>query len=116
MPKRLRPVEAKRSEHWLRVAVNDVPNRLDECVARTFQWDTPDKIHWLSPLPNDQFAEYYDQAFLERLGLSELRVSLGSFWPASGPRWDGLGKTASGEVILVAAKAHIDEVVDFKSW
>jgi len=115
MPKRRRPAAAKRSERWLRVAVNEAPERLNERVASTFRWDKSHQIRWLSPLANDQFAEYYDQSFLDRLGLSELRVPLGNFWPASGPRWDGLGKTESGKVILVEAKAHIDEVVDFRS-
>jgi len=69
----------------------------------------------LSPIRSDDYAEYFDQSFLERLGLSDLKVPLHDFWPASGPRWDGLAKTSDGKVVLVEAKAHIDESVDFRS-
>lgn len=68
-------------------------------------------IEWVSPLRSDEFAEYYDAAFLERLGLGHLAPALSAFWPDSGPRWDGLATTATGEVILVEAKAHLDEMI-----
>ena len=42
--------------------------------------------------------------------------TLSEFWPKSGPRWDGLARTeADGKLILVEAKAHIEEAVDFRS-
>jgi hypothetical protein len=68
-------------------------------------------IHWLSPLKDDDFAEYSDQAFLERLGIALERRPLGSFWPKGGPVWDALAKTDRRQVILVEAKAHIPELV-----
>jgi len=34
MPRRTRPPEAKRSEHWLRVMVRDYPDVLDAAIAR----------------------------------------------------------------------------------
>jgi len=42
-------------------------------------------------------------------------VPLQAFWPAVGPRWDGLARTTSGKVILVEAKAYIEEAVDYAS-
>lgn len=115
MPRRSRPATTQRSEHWLRVAVNEHTAELNKRVSATLGLDPGDDIKWLSPLRSDGFAEYFDQEFLDRLGLDDLRVPLRDFWPKSGPRWDGLAKTASGKVMLVEAKAHIEEAVDFRS-
>jgi hypothetical protein len=38
-------------------------------------------------------------------------VSLASFWPRRGPRWDGLGRTLRGQPLLIEAKAYIEEAV-----
>jgi len=114
MPRRQRLPDAKRSEHWLRLMVREYPDVLGSAVADAFGWPKT-VINWRSPLQNDDYAEYYDQAFLDRLGVEELTVPLEEFWPTSGPRWDGLANTADGKLILVEAKAHIDEVVDFRS-
>jgi hypothetical protein len=114
MPRRDRPHNTHRSEHWLRVAINEVPSRFNAQVARVFAWEEAN-IEWLSPVMDDDYAEYYDAAFLEGLGISSLRIPLGSFWPAGGPRWDGLGRTSDGKLILVEAKAYIEEAVDYRS-
>ena len=68
------------------------------------------RITWLSPLEGDAFAEYRDYSFLTLIGHPELGVALADFWPEQGPQWDALGRTDSGEIILVEAKAHIDEM------
>ncbi len=114
MPRRPRPQEAKRSEHWLRVMVHEHSDLLDTAIAEAFGWrDTV--IVWRSPRKDDDYAEYYDEAFLDRLGVDGLAMPLDEFWPKSGPRWDGLARTKDGKLILVEAKAHIDEAVDFRS-
>jgi hypothetical protein len=59
---------------------------------------------------DDEFAEYRDKAFLRRIAHLELADALASFWPARGPQWDALGRTDTNEIILVEAKAHIDEM------
>jgi hypothetical protein len=33
------------------------------------------------------------------------------FWPLDGPQWDALGRAASGEAVLVEAKAHVAELL-----
>lgn len=114
MPRRSRPPTTKRSEHWLRVMVNDHTNCLNDCISRAFEWGTTN-IEWRSPIRNDDYAEYYDQEFLERLGVNDLRMPLQEFWPKSGPRWDGLACTQEGKLILVEAKAYIEEAVDYRS-
>lgn len=115
MPRRTRPAETTRSEHWMRVAANEKRRLLDASVVSTFRWNESEAIQWLSPIKEDGFAEYFDSAFLKRLDLPDLRVPLSRFWPARGPRWDGLAKTQSGKVLLVEAKAHIEEAVDYRS-
>ncbi len=114
MPRRSRPPSTKRSEHWLRVMVNDYPKYLNDCIAKAFGWDST-CIEWRSPLRDDDYAEYYDQEFLERLGVNDLRMPLHEFWPKSGPRWDGLARARDGKLILIEAKAHIEEAVDYRS-
>ena len=84
-------------------------------VKEAFGWDGAEEIVWLSPLASDNYAEYYDQDFLDKLEVKNLAVPLDDFWPASGPRWDGLAKTKSGKLLLVEAKAYIEEGVDFES-
>ncbi|NMQ06847.1 hypothetical protein E4Q08_17125 [Candidatus Accumulibacter phosphatis] len=115
MPRRTRPATTQRSEHWLRVAVNQYEVVLNQRVQTALGIDATDTIEWLSPVRSDDFAEYFDQEFVDRLGLGELDVPLNDFWPKSGPRWDGLARTKSGKLILVEAKAYIEEAVDYKS-
>lgn len=116
MPRRTRPPETERSEHWLRVAVNEHTDALNSRVREVFGWQPDEQVEWISPIVSDDYAEYYDQEFLEKLGRHDrdLKVSLASFWPRSGPRWDGLAKTKnSGKIILVEAKAYVEEAVDY---
>jgi hypothetical protein len=115
MPRRLRPAQSQRSEHWLRVAVNERTDVLNFHVRQTLHLAANDPIEWLSPIAEDAFAEYYDEAFLERLKVAPILTPLHEFWPESGPRWDGLARTQSGKLIIVEAKAYVEEAVDFKS-
>jgi len=115
MPRRTRPSQTERSEHWMRVAVNECTEALNARIAELFGWGSGESIHWLSPVVEDEYAEYFDGEFLQRLGLPPLAVSLSTFWPASGPRWDGLAKTSSGKILLVEAKAYVEEAVDYRS-
>jgi hypothetical protein len=98
----------------MRVAAAE-PLELNKRIREEFAWSSEERIEWLSPVKSDQFAEYYDDAFLKLLKVSNLRVPLRKFWPSSGPRWDGLARTDCGKMILVEAKAHIDECIDLGS-
>jgi hypothetical protein len=68
-------------------------------------------IIWLSPLREDEYAEYRDDTWLKRLSIELPKPSLKDFWPPRGPQWDGFGRTRSGKVILLEAKANIPEIV-----
>lgn len=115
MPRRDRPNTTQRSEHWMRIAANDDSEALNHKIRTLFGWSPDEKIKWLSPIMEDEYAEYYDQEFLDRLGITDLEIPLSSFWPKSGARWDGLARTSSGKILLVEAKAYIEEGVDYKS-
>lgn len=115
MPRRERPAEITRSEHWMRLAANDAAGLINQKIKLAFGWDDQESIEWRSPLKSDDYAEYYDETFLERLGISDLEVPLADFWPRSGPRWDGLARSESGKLILLEAKAYPEEAVDGSS-
>lgn len=68
-------------------------------------------IDWLSPLAEDDYAEYRDAAFIKRLGIDKLEVSLNEFWPRMGPQWDALGKSNNDIILLVESKANIPEII-----
>lgn len=101
---------ARGSLRWIRSAVNEhvaILNHEIEVACGLKQ----SGIEWVSPLAEDDHAEYGDQDFLDRLGIALPNRALSDFWPNRGPQWDALGRAAAGEVILVEAKANIPEVV-----
>jgi hypothetical protein len=103
------PDSARRSQRWMQFFVNDQPAILNHAIRRATGIAKKTEINWRSPLREDRFAEYFDQAFLDRLGISADKVPLKKFWPKGGPHWDGLALTSANEVILVEAKANIVE-------
>jgi hypothetical protein len=100
-----RPAEARGSEKWMRRAA--ATGALDQALLK--RMGGPGPINWRSPRADDDFAEYRDDSFLERVGLSHLSAQLRDFWPRSGPQWDALGMSSRGDVLLVEAKAHVRE-------
>lgn len=99
------------SKKWVQTLVNKRPELLGNTIRDSFGLDPDESISWCSPLEEDEYAEYRDNAFLDRLCVSLDRVSLGEFWPRGGPQWDALGKGEEGKIFLVEAKAHIGELV-----
>ena len=97
------------SQKWLQLCASEFPLVLSEPVARSISV-VPVSVTWLSPIESDDFAEYRDSDFLEKLGVSLNTRSLLEFWPKGGPVWDGLGRTENGDLLLVEAKAHIGEI------
>jgi hypothetical protein len=99
----------------MRVAANDAAALVSHRIRSAFRWSEQQSLEWRSPLTNDGYAEYFDESFLERLGVSNLKLPLATFWPKSGPRWDGLARTEGGKLVLVEAKAYPEEAVDGSS-
>ena len=102
------------SQHWLRLTVANAPKLLADALRGPLGLDDRNELEWLSPVAGDpygDYAEYRDMAALRRLGVPELRHPLSDFWPRRGPVWDGLARTARGDLLFVEAKAHISELV-----
>jgi hypothetical protein len=102
------PIGTAGSLMWIQRAVNQRPKMIEKQILSSIPGATG--IEWLSPLANDDYAEYRDSDFLHRIGQGHVADRLATFWPERGPQWDALGRTDTGEVILVEAKAHIDEM------
>lgn len=105
------PGKARGSLRWIREAVNNHPELLNRTIINSGRLPTQTSIEWVSPLVSDEYAEYRDESFLEMLEIELGRVPLNDFWPRLGPQWDGLARTADGQVLLVEAKANVPEVV-----
>jgi hypothetical protein len=94
---------------WIQKAVNEAePRSLDSLILPHLNGAL--KLQWCSPLTKDEFSEYRDNAFLNRIGAGNLSAALQEFWPSRGPQWDGLAVSDAGDVLLVEAKAHINEL------
>ncbi|MBN1843810.1 MAG: hypothetical protein JW883_16210 [Deltaproteobacteria bacterium] len=101
----------KGSLKWIQKAVNDRPDLLDLAIKKALILPASANIEWVSPLKNDEYAEYRDGAFLKRLGVELKRRPLKDFWPAQGPQWDALGRIDGKAYFLVEAKAHVAEII-----
>jgi hypothetical protein len=101
----------KGSQKWIQKLVNGKQQLLDSLIGSNNFVSENDHIQWLSPLKEDGYAEYRDEACLNLFGVNLKAYSLGDFWPKNGPQWDALGKSASGKLFLVEAKSHIPELI-----
>lgn len=94
----------------IQVLVNRFPNMFTNKIEEKIVIKS-DRIDWVSPLKDDDYSEYRDSGFIEKLGIQNLKISLSAFWPKRGPQWDALGRGNGKEYFLVEAKANIDEMV-----
>ncbi|MEM2111494.1 MAG: hypothetical protein QXX08_06415 [Candidatus Bathyarchaeia archaeon] len=101
----------KGSQKWIQILINDKPQILNKHIWNAFNFSRNEDIQWLSPLRNDDYAEYRDQAFLKLLNVKLEKLPLRDFWPKGGPQWDALGRSTSGKLFLVEAKSHIRELI-----
>jgi len=110
MARHPQPSDGRGSLRNIQVLVNRNPALLTDKIKERLKIELSD-ITWVSPLKDDEYAEYRDGDFLKRLGLGELKVPLNHFWPEKGPQWDALGKGSDDEVFIVEAKANIPELL-----
>ncbi len=96
---------------WIQRAVNERPEYLNRMVREACNIPGDEAIEWVSPLADDEWAEYRDTDFLDRLDIQLRTRPLHDFWPRRGPQWDALGRTGGGAVLLVEGKANIPELV-----
>jgi hypothetical protein len=111
MSRREQGLAERGSQKWLQILVNQRPEIIDQVLSDRLGLAPDEWVHWLSPLKNDNYAEYSDGEFLAKLAIRLDIVPLQSFWPQGGPVWDALAKTDRGDLILVEAKSHIAELV-----
>ena len=97
------------SQRWLQIAVNRCPDVIDDAISKAMGLDQDETIEWRSPLESENFIEYRDHTFLERLEINPRHRQLSDFWPRLGPVWDGLARTSAGRSLLIEAKANIPE-------
>jgi hypothetical protein len=103
--------EPRGSLKWIRKLVNERPELIDSQLRAALLRPPDTRIEWVSPLESDEYSEYCDGVFLKKLGVRPRIQSLSAFWPKGGPHWDGLARTNDGGVILVEAKANVDEIL-----
>ena len=111
----IQPQGARGSLKWIQALVNQRSHLLNRQVRESCCLEPDEAIEWVSPLADDQYAEYRDAAFLRRLCVELGHRPLREFWPRNGPQWDALGRTDQGAVFLVEAKANIPEFVSSAS-
>lgn len=107
MPGKSQGPASRGSRKWLQALVNRCPELIEQELAGRLGLGPAERVHWLSPLEQDNYKEYRDQAFLDRLAIRPDAPPLASFWPRLGPVWDGLARTDRGDLLLVETKAHI---------
>jgi len=108
-----KPLVVKGSMRWIQQSVNIKQAVLDAAIRDELSLPGDSPLEWISPVSTDEYAEYSDQEFLDRLGIKLSKTPLKSFWPERGPNWDALARTKTDPptVFLVEAKAHLGELV-----
>ncbi len=102
---RLAKMATKGSQKWIQILVNQKTDYLNNQIKTNLSLPINEKIEWRSPLAIDNYVEYKDEGFLDALGIQSLKPKLADFWPTSGPRWDALGKSSSGNLFRTSKEA-----------
>jgi len=69
MPRISQGSAVKGSQMWIQKLVNEKPDLLNSLIRTQLNLPNTDTIAWLSPLAEDEYAEYQDQAFLDLLNI-----------------------------------------------
>jgi hypothetical protein len=104
------PVGVRGSLKWIQRLVENHPTLLNDQLNAVGVLSKSHHLQWLSPLRNDNWAEYRDSRFLKTIKQEHLVKELKSFWPRRGPQWDALACDESGRIFLFEAKAHGSEM------
>ena len=99
----------KGSKRWIQILVNKKYDTFNQQIKNSMKTNHDIKIEWISPRKEEVFREYHNGVFT-KLGLRNLKVPLGKFWPLRGPSWDAVGRGSHDRIFLVEAKSHIPEM------
>lgn len=102
--------DSRGSLKYIQLLINKNQSYINNLIKNNIDEMANEEIIWVSPLANDDYAEYRDDSFLEKVGLKPTEITLNNVWPKRGPQWDALAKTKNGTVILVEAKANVSEI------
>jgi len=105
------PKGQRGSLKWVQFLVNNCSEIINIPLRQACVLASGTQISWLSPLCEDEFAEYRDEEFLDRLGISLEQHPLNTYWPRRGPQWDALARSDGGEIFLIESKAHVRELI-----
>ena len=105
------PSSGRGSLRDIQLLINKNRLIIDKEIKAIFKELTNEVIIWQSPLEADNYAEYRDDSFIDKIELDTKEIQLREFWPIRGPQWDALATTANKSIILVEAKANIPEIV-----
>jgi hypothetical protein len=109
-------LSAAGSQRWLQLAVNAHRALLEEPLAGSLGGPGHSPFEWLCPLITGEYREYGDLKALKAMGVpTPVQHSLADFWPRRGPVWDGLARTAKGDLVLLEAKANVPELASGRS-
>jgi len=104
------------SQRWLQLAVNVHPSLVDEPLVGSLGGSEHSPLEWLCPLSAGGYRGYRDLEALKAMGVpARVQHSLAGFWPRRGPVWDGLARTAKGDLLLLEAKANVPELASGRS-
>jgi len=104
------------SQRWLQLAVNVQPGLVDEPLVDSLGGRGHAPLEWLCPLRAGGYREYRDLEALKAMDVpARVQHSLTDFWPRRGPVWDGLARTAKGDLLLLEAKANVPELASGRS-
>ena len=104
------------SQRWLQLTVRDQPSLVDEPLGTSLGGAEHLPVNWLCPLSAGNYREYRDLEALKVLDVaSPVQHALAEFWPRRGPVWDGLARTARGDLLLLEAKANLPELATGRS-
>jgi hypothetical protein len=76
MPRISQGPAVKGSQKWIQKLVNEKPDLLNSLIRTRLNLPDTDTITWLSPLAEDGYAEYQDQASIDALDIMLLKVQL----------------------------------------
>src|SRR6266550_1356981 len=92
---------SKGSQFWFQKLVNEHASLLNGRVMAAAERPLPDYFEFVSPLADDDYAEYRDDDAVKRLCKhGVVKESVKTFWPRGGPQWDGLAYSQSNNVFL----------------